>query len=228
MPCQTPFCLNFKTNTYIYRQNSNLSQLPWPQEIKLQFDSYKLSSTRSVSLPVLPVVMNSCPARIPCYSIQFRLASFPPQCVETEPASCANRLMSSRNLTGHLFLHPPAQLSSTHCLCTCPGQLMQGHRWHTMALSQRRRPATRLETRFQAPVPCPGFPGFQTPWIPLRLVRLDSPHLSLLPVTRCWVLTFSHSMSPHSSTLHFSLSPPLPGPPRNQTLWGPPCWEGIH
>lgn len=185
MPCQTPFCLNFKTNTYIYTQNSNLSQLPWPQEIKLQLDSCKLSSTRSVSLVVLPVVMNSCPARIPCYSISLDWLSFPLSVLRQSLPSCANKqLMSSRNLTGHLFLHPPAQLSSTHCLCTCtrPADARS-----QMALCgpfpEVGRPATRLEIQFQAPVPCPAFPGFQTPLDPTATCATGFPHLSLLPVS---------------------------------------------
>jgi len=126
--------------------------------------------------------------------------------------TCANRqLMSSRNLAGRLFLPPPAQLSSTDCLCTCPRPAdARSQMARRGPFPEEGRPATRLETQFQAPVPCPAFPGLQTPpgsrrdlcnWIP--------PPEPVACLTHGWVLTFSHSISPHSSTLHFSVSPSL-------------------
>ena len=110
---------------------------------------------------------------------------FPLSVLRQSLPTCANRqLMSSRNLAGCLFLHPPVQLSSTHCLCTCPRPAdARSQMARCGPFPEEGRPATRLETRFQAPVPCPAFLVCRPPLDPAATCATGFPHLSLLPVS---------------------------------------------
>ena len=127
--------------------------------------------------------MHSCPAKTPCYSNRLGPASFPPQCWDRacQPVHTGGWWAAEIWLGVYSCIHLPS--FPAHIVwAPAPSRLMQGHRWHAVALSQRRgdqqpgwRPGSRHEFHAQPFLVC------RPLWILLRLVWLDFNHSMCTP-----------------------------------------------